>query len=139
MSQLAIVSTNPMLAQPSPARATQGFAAQGFPALDSMADPIQVARQVAACMAVCFCADPDDLFRVLFNLMIESGPRRTLTVLSGPGSRFATATALLGKRAGGRAPPITGHGHPRQANCRRLALAERLRRKADRIDSSRVR
>ena len=35
--------------------------------------------------------------------------------------------------------PITGHRHPRQANCPRLALAERLRRKTDRIDSSRVR
>ena len=41
MSQLAIVSTNPMLAQPSPARATQGFAAQGFPALDSMAHDLR--------------------------------------------------------------------------------------------------
>ena len=35
-------------------------------------------------------------------------------------------------------PPITGHGHPRQANCPRLALAERLRRKTDRIDPTRV-
>ena len=41
MSQLAIVSTNPMLAQPSPARAAQGFAAQGFPALDSMAHDLR--------------------------------------------------------------------------------------------------
>jgi hypothetical protein len=34
--------------------------------------------------------------------------------------------------------PITGHRHPRQANCPRLALAERLRRKTDRIDPTRV-
>jgi hypothetical protein len=34
--------------------------------------------------------------------------------------------------------PITGHGHPRQANCPWLALAERLRRKTDRIDPTRV-
>jgi len=34
---------------------------------------------------------------------------------------------------------FTGHGNPRQADCPRLAMAERLRRKADRIDSSRVR
>ena len=35
--------------------------------------------------------------------------------------------------------PIMGHGNPRQADCPRLALAKRLRRKTDRIDSSRVR
>src|SRR6478672_690956 len=39
---------------------------------------------------------------------------------------------------GCRHPPITGHGHPRQADCPRLALAERLRRKTDRIDPTRV-
>jgi hypothetical protein len=39
----------------------------------------------------------------------------------------------------GRHPPITSHGHPRQADRPRLALAKRLRRKTDRIDSSRVR
>src|SRR6266404_737480 len=35
--------------------------------------------------------------------------------------------------------PIAHHGHPRQAHRPRLALAERLRRKADRIDPTRVR
>ena len=39
----------------------------------------------------------------------------------------------------GRHPPITSHGHPRQADRPRLALAKRLRRKTDRINSSRVR
>ena len=34
--------------------------------------------------------------------------------------------------------PITGHGHPRQANCPRLSLPARPRRKADRIDPTRV-
>src|SRR3979411_1936758 len=34
--------------------------------------------------------------------------------------------------------PITGHGHPRQAHSPRLALAERLRRKIDRINPPRV-
>ena len=46
MTQLAIVSTNPMLSQPAPARAAQSFvaeafAAQGFPALDSMAHDLR--------------------------------------------------------------------------------------------------
>jgi hypothetical protein len=35
--------------------------------------------------------------------------------------------------------PITSHGYPRQAHCPSLAVAKRLRREADRIDSSRVR
>src|SRR5947209_403214 len=38
-----------------------------------------------------------------------------------------------------RHTPITCHGHPRQAYCARLAVAERLCREADRINPSRMR
>ena len=38
----------------------------------------------------------------------------------------------------GRHAPIASHGHPRQAHRPGLALAERLRRKVDRIDPTRV-
>ena len=209
MSQLAIVSTNPMLAQPSPARAAQGFAAQGFPALDSMAhdlrnllatvglhletlqrlsgpsgaksadaahalltrgttlcnsvldrgakadsharrkgaDPIQVARQVADLLAptapedfafdieqgaaACVLADPDDLFRVLFNLMSnavavanrEPGSLKTVRVRLGTDSMMAVQVAddgpglpagaregLFARRAPPTAPPRHGYG-----------------------------
>ena len=209
MSQLAIVSTNPMLAQPSPARATQGFAAQGFPALDSMAhdlrnlmatvglhletlqrlsgpsgaksadaahalltrgatlcnsvldrgakadsharrkgvDPIQVARQVADLLAptapedfafdieqgaaACALADPDDLFRVLFNLMSnavavanrEPGSLKTVRVRLGTDSMVAVQVAddgpglpagaregLFARRVPPTAPPRHGYG-----------------------------
>ena len=37
-----------------------------------------------------------------------------------------------------RHAPIASHGHPRQAYCSTLALGERLRRKADRVDPTRV-
>ena len=59
------------------------------------------------------------------SVEIRCGERRASTVGSGL-RRY-------------RHPPITDHGNPRQADCPRLAMAERLRRKADRIDSSRVR
>jgi signal transduction histidine kinase len=212
MSQLAIVSTNP---QPSPARAAQslpvqGFAAQGFPALDSMAhdlrnllatvglhletlqrlsgpsgakaadaahallmrgatlcnavldrtanadgrarrkgvDPTQVARQIADLLAptapkdfsfdieqgaaACVLADPDDLFRVLFNLMSnavgvanrEPGSLKTVRVGvgtgeslvsmqiadDGPGLPTGAREGLFARRVPPTAPPRHGYG-----------------------------
>jgi hypothetical protein len=56
-----------------------------------------------------------------------SGSGNWLTIVDMPGYDFR------------KGQPIARHGHPRQTDRSRLALAERLRRKTDRIGPTRVR
>ena len=103
------------------------------------------ARTAGECCAITAAMDlfvvPTIGFNLLYVLVVVRLARRELVsinVTAHPTSEWI-AHMLPGPRSGRHLrccghPPITSHGHPRQAHCPELALAEYVRGETDRHD-----